>query len=114
MFVSTNGFRIKKGHGRDLEERFKERGGVEKQPGFLGFQLWRKDGAAGDEEYVVVTHWESKEAHHQWTRSEEFKAAHSGPRAGFILGHPEFSGYDVRLLSDPSEAKAPPGSSTPS
>ena len=49
--------------------------------------------------------WESKEAHNQWTRSEAFKAAHSGPRADFIVGHPEFGGYEVRLHSSSMEAK---------
>ena len=68
-------------------------------------KLWRKETDADCDGYLVVTHWESKEAHNQWTRSEAFKAAHSGPRADFIVGHPEFGGYEVRLHSSSMEAK---------
>ena len=69
MFVSTNRLKAKKGYGHELEERFARRGGVEGQSGFLGFELWRKETDADCDEYLVVTHWESKEAHLQWTRS---------------------------------------------
>ena len=41
MFVGTNRIRVKKGAGGLLEERFVERRGVERQPGFLGFAMWR-------------------------------------------------------------------------
>lgn len=105
MFVATNRLRTVKGRGHELEERFGRRAGVEKQPGFLGFELWKKETHADHDEYLVVTHWDSKEAHHMWTRSEAFKEAHSGPRADFIVGHPEFSAYDVRLMSDSTGAK---------
>ena len=106
MFVATNRLRTKKGQGQDLEERFGRRGGVENQSGFLGFELWKMDTQTDHEEYLVVTHWESKEAHHQWTTSEDFRAAHSGPRADFLVGHPEFGGYEVRLVSHPMGEKA--------
>ena len=106
MFVATNRLMVKEGHGHELEERFGLRGGVEKQAGFLGFELWKREVRADHEEYLVVTHWESKEAHHEWTRSEAFKAAHSGPRADFLAGHPEFGAYEVRLASHPEQAKA--------
>ena len=63
------------GHGRDLEEQFGRRSDVKEQ-GPL-----------------------------QWPLSGEFRATHSGPRADFLLGHPEFGGYGVRLVSHPMEAK---------
>lgn len=107
MFVATNRLRTTKGHGQDLEERFARRGSLENQPGFLGFEMWKMDVQADREEYLVVTHWESKEAHHQWTRSEGFREAHSGSRPDFLVGHPEFGSYEVRLASRPMEEKAP-------
>ena len=106
MFVSTNRLKTKKGHGYELEARFEQRRGVEKQAGFLGFELWKKETEADHDEYLVVTHWESKEAHQQWVHGEAFKAAHSGRRSDFIVGHPEFGRYEVRLLSDSMGAKA--------
>ncbi len=105
MFVATNRLRIKQGYGEQLEEGFRHQGGVERQPGFLGFELWRLNKEEEYEEYLVVTHWESKDAHDQWTHSEAFRAAHSGPRLDFFTGHPEFSTYDVRLASRPDETK---------
>ena len=101
MYVATNRINIAKGNGADLETRFGPRGGVELEPGFKGFELWKlnfeAEHEADHEEYLVVTHWESEEAHDQWTRSESFKQAHSGPPADFIMGHGEFSSYQVRL-----------------
>jgi heme oxygenase (staphylobilin-producing) len=102
MFVATNRLKVKKGHGHDLEGRFRQRGGVERETGFLGFEFWKLDKREADhEEYLVVTHWESKEAHTRWTQSDSFRRAHSGPPADYILGHGEFSAYDVVFSSRP-------------
>lgn len=106
MFIATNCLRVKTGYGPELEKQFQRHGGVEQQPGFLRFELWRLTREGDHEEYLVVTHWESKEAHHGWTRSEAFRQAHAGPRPDFLLGG-EFSTYEVRLSSSPRQAKAP-------
>ena len=106
MFVGTNMIRVQKGAGHKLEERFAQQGGVQEQPGFVRFQMWRLDSNEEDfEEYLIVTHWESKEAQREWIRSDGFRQAHSGPRADFIIGHARFKGYDVRLASEPPQAK---------
>ena len=91
--------------GKSWRSDSDERGGVEQHDGFLGFELWKKEAEADHDEYLVVTHWESREAHDLWTRSESFREAHSGPRSDFIVGHPEFGGYEVRLTSHSGEAK---------
>ena len=101
MYVATNGFKVRKPHGPDLEELFKERGGLEKVPGFLRFELWRSQGQAEHEEFLVVSHWESADAHEQWTKSEAFRKAHSGMRADFIMGPGQFSSYEVSVSSQP-------------
>ena len=99
MYVATNRIRVRKPHGPDLEELFQQRGGVEQEAGFVGFQLWKLQGQAEHEEYLVVSHWETEAAHDQWTQSESFGRAHSGLRSDFIMGHGEFSAYDVRISS---------------
>ena len=105
MFVATNRLRIKNGFGQELEQQFGRHSGVEQQPGFLGFELWRLDKEAEHDEYLVVTHWESQEAHNSWTRSAAFRQAHSGPRSEFLISG-EFSSYEVCLSSRPGRAKA--------
>ncbi len=107
MFVGTNRIRVEKGAGGKLEERFARQGGVEDEPGFIGFQMWKLDADGDFEEYLIVTHWESKEAQKAWVRGDGFRQAHSGPRADYIIGHARFNGYDVRLASEPHGAKAP-------
>ena len=107
MFVSTNRLRTESGRGFELEERFRKNSGVAEQAdGFLGFEMWKVESEADYEEYLIVTHWESKEAHRQWTHSDAFKAAHrGGVRADYMVGHPQLTNYDVRLARNSKEAK---------
>ena len=105
MFVATNCLKVQKGHGADLESRFAQTGGVEGQPGFVSFALWKLDEDADHEEYLVVTHWESKDAHGEYVKSEAFREAHAGPRLEALIGRAEPHGYEVRLTSQPAEAK---------
>ena len=106
MFVAVNRLQVKAGSGSELEERFGRRGGVESQPGFQSFELWRLDSDGDIEEYMVVTHWDSEEAHVEWTHSEAFRQSHSGIRGDFFVGPPEFKKYAVKLSSTPEQAKA--------
>ena len=101
MYIATNRIRVQAKSGEKLEERFKERQGVQKQPGFLSFELWKTDDSEGRsyEEYLVVTHWESKSDFQAWTSSVVSERAHSGPRAEYMIEHPEFTGYNVRQSS---------------
>ena len=97
MFVGANRIKIKKGYGKELEELFRSRGEVAREPGFVDFELWRQEGDSEHEEYLVVSRWESEEHHNQWLRSDSFKQAHSGPPTDYIMGHGEFSSYQIRL-----------------
>jgi sirohydrochlorin cobaltochelatase len=105
MFVAINRLKAKQGHGHELEARFAQRRGVERQPGFLGFELlkrvWSPHGDDGAEEYLVVTRWRSREDHRAWTQSAAFAQAHAGPRPDFLLGPGEPAGYAVRLSHPP-------------
>ena len=77
MYVVTNRISISPGNGADLEERFGPRGGVENQPGFKGFELWKQNQNADHEEYLVVTHVEAEEAFKGGICSESFWEAHA-------------------------------------
>ena len=103
MYVATNRIKVQKPHGPDLEELFQNRAGLEHHPGFLTFELWKLQSEAEHEDYLVVSHWETKEAHDDWTRSEAFRQVHSGFRSSFILGPGEFNAYDVRVASRAGE-----------
>ena len=78
MYVATNRIKVQKPHGPDLEELFQNRAGLEHQPGFLTFELWKLQSEAEHEDYLVVSHWETKEAHDDWTRSEAFRSGTLG------------------------------------
>ena len=110
MFVFTNRLKTLKGRGDELEKLFLSSDGLEQQEGFLGFELWKMEASADHDEHLVITRWESKEAHHRWTRSETHKQAHTqanaGSRPDFLVGHPEFGAYEVRSSSCPGEEKA--------
>ena len=99
MYAVTNRIKVQKGHGSDLEEVFGKRGGVEKEPSFKSFELWRLDAEDEHEEYLVVTRWESKDDFKNWTKSDSFKEAHSGPPPTYIIGG-ELSNFDVKISSD--------------
>ncbi len=101
MYIAVNKLKVQKARGDELEQRFQHAGAVAGEPGFLGFELWKLDADGEHEEFLVVSRWESEEAHSQWTKSESFKQAHSGPPADFILGHGEFSGYQVKMSVAP-------------
>lgn len=104
MFVSTNCITIQSGHGAELEELIRRQGAVEHQPEFQVFELWKQNGDADQEEYLVVTHWDSKDSNEQWAQSETFRQAHSGEHPAFIIGG-ESHTYDVRMSSRPKGSK---------
>ena len=100
MYAVTNRIKVEKGHGGEMEEVFGKRGGVEKEPGFKSFELWRMDADEDHEEYLVVTRWESKEDFKNWTQSDSFKEAHSGAPPSYIMGPGQLANYDVKLSSE--------------
>ncbi|MEV4631337.1 antibiotic biosynthesis monooxygenase [Micromonospora sp. NPDC049523] len=72
--VKINAIEVPAGAGEELERRFAARkGAVDKQPGFLGFELLRPVG--GETRYFVYTKWESEEAYQAWAAGPS-QAAH--------------------------------------
>ena len=99
MFIAMNRFRVKKGSEEDFERVWTSRDThLQKVPGFVEFHLLR--GPENDDHTLFASHsvWQSKAAFEAWTRSEEFRAAHSraGDNKPLYLEHPQFEGFDVR------------------
>ena len=64
MFIATNRIKVKTGYGDTLESMFKARGAVQDHAGFISFELWKMRNTPEHEEFLVVTHWETEEHHH--------------------------------------------------
>jgi heme-degrading monooxygenase HmoA len=78
QFVVANRISVRAEFREAFEERFRQRAGeVEKQLGFLRMEVLRP--AQDDGFYVVLTHWENREAFQNWMRSDDFKRAHQHP-----------------------------------
>ena len=96
MYAVTNRIKIQKGHGDEMEAVFGKRGGIQNEPGFKSFELWSLEAEDDHEVYLVVTRWEYKEDFKNWTQSESFKEAHSGPHPAYILSG-ELANYEVKI-----------------
>ena len=99
MFIAMNRFRVKKGSEEDFEQVWTSRDThLQKVPGFIEFHLLR--GPENGDHTLFASHsvWQSKAAFEAWTRSEEFRAAHSraGDNKALYLEHPQFEGFEVR------------------
>ncbi|WP_308389233.1 antibiotic biosynthesis monooxygenase [Acidithiobacillus sp. AMEEHan] len=78
QYVVANRVPVKPEFHQEFEERFRRRAGeVEKQPGFVRMEILRP--VAEDGMYIVLTHWQDKDAFQAWLRSDDFKAAHQNP-----------------------------------
>jgi heme-degrading monooxygenase HmoA len=74
-FVVANRIPVRAAYRDAFEERFRQRASeVEKQPGFIRLEVLRP--VQDDGFYVVLTHWENREAFENWVRSDDFKRAH--------------------------------------
>ena len=97
MYIAMNRFRIARGREKEFEEIWRSRDShLEGVSGFREFRLLR--GPEDEEATLYASHtvWDSQSDFESWTKSDAFKAAHSGARAatGVYLGHPEFEGFE--------------------
>ena len=100
MFIAMNRCRVVKGRENDFEEVWKSRDThLDKVDGFVAFHLLR--GPETDDHTLYSSHtvWASRQAFEDWTRSEQFRAAHrdAGRTKGLYVGHPNFEGFEVVL-----------------
>lgn len=96
MFVAMNRFQVVPERSEDFERGWRERESrLGEVPGFRTFALLRGDLAG---EYISHSTWDSRDAFEAWTRSEQFRAAHSrGPSDGVLAEHPRASFYEAVL-----------------
>ena len=95
-----NRFKITPGREDDFEKIWRERESyLDQVPGFKEFHLLK--GPKNEEFSLYASHsvWDSQDSFEAWTKSEEFRKAHSQARApaGTYLGHPEFEGFEAIL-----------------
>ena len=84
-FVISNTLKVEKGYGEKLMERFHKMGDVENAPGFMQLNLLQVKNTDEYDEFVIWSQWESKEAHEEWTKTEQFRDTHRGPRSKEII-----------------------------
>ncbi len=101
MYIAMNRFKVKKGSEEAFEKVWASRESyLDRMAGFVEFHLLK--GPAADDHTLYSSHttWQSFASFEAWTKSEEFKIAHSratsestGP---LYLGHPQFEGFEVK------------------
>lgn len=75
MIVVENHIPVKKEYREQFEKLFASGTRyVQGAPGFVRNEVLRP---TNGDEYIVQTHWESKETFQKWVGSEDFKKAHS-------------------------------------
>ena len=98
MYIAMNRFQIVLGKEEDFEKIWREREThLEKVPGFKNFNLIKGDSNKSYTLYASHSTWDSKMDFLNWTKSEEFRAAHkgAGQHSSVYLGHPVFEGFEV-------------------
>ncbi|MBS3649310.1 antibiotic biosynthesis monooxygenase [Pseudaminobacter sp. 19-2017] len=100
MYFAMNRFKVKKGSEEAFEKVWRERdSSLAEMRGFRTFHLLR--GPENEEEgctlFVSHTEWENRDDFVAWTKSENFRAAHSnaGGNRPLYSGHPQFEGFEV-------------------
>ena len=98
MFVAANRFRVIPEHAEEFEQVWLTRESrLRELPGFMSFQFLRGPMAADHVLYTSSTLWRSRGEFEAWTRSDQFRRAHSGAGGSksLTLGPPSFEGFDV-------------------
>jgi len=100
MYIAMNRFKVAIGSERAFEDVWRNRdSSLSQVPGFVEFRLLRGK-ANAEEDYTLFsshTLWQSEEDFVNWTKSENFRAAHrsAGERKAMCKGPPVFEGFDV-------------------
>jgi heme-degrading monooxygenase HmoA len=100
MFIAMNRFRVKPDCTGEFERVWRERDSyLQTVPGFVEFHLLKGPVREDHTLYSSNTTWRSKADFEAWTKSEQFRAAHSRAGSGkpLTLGHPEFEGFESVL-----------------
>jgi heme-degrading monooxygenase HmoA len=106
MITVMNCVTVDPERAQDFERAFLQRERMlDQAPGFRRFEFLRRD---RDNEYVVLTTWESERHFRDWVKSDLFARAHKreaeGGHGGGFGGHSEVRSYEIL---DSEEAAAP-------
>jgi len=100
MYIAMNRFKVAVGSEGDFEDVWRNRdSSLSQVPGFVEFRLLRGK-TNTEEDYTLFsshTLWKSEEDFVNWTKSENFRAAHrsAGERKAMYKGPPVFEGFNV-------------------
>ncbi len=97
MYLTMNRFKVARGKEEAFEELWRSRDSHLKEvAGFVAFHLLRGPEREDHTLYSSHTTWRDRAAFEAWTRSDAFRAAHSGvrPQADLYLGPPELEVFD--------------------
>jgi heme-degrading monooxygenase HmoA len=103
MYIAMNRFRVVLGQEEAFETIWRTRKRhLHEVPGYLEFQLLKGPAAEDHRLYATHTVWRDHASFIDWTRSEQFRAAHAraGDHNGMYLAGPHFEGFDVILSED--------------
>jgi heme-degrading monooxygenase HmoA len=106
--VRINAITVPDGSGDELAKRFASRAGaVDRQEGFLGFELLRP--TDGRTTWLVVTRWRDAASFDAWVSSPAFGHGHrgaggEGQHQAPVSVSSELWSYEVALAAAPQEA----------
>ncbi len=92
MYLTMNRFNVTRGREDEFEEVWRSRDShLKSVDGFVSFHLLRGPESADHTLYASHTVWRDRAAFEAWTRSEAFRAAHSGvrPQSDLYTAPPE-------------------------
>jgi heme-degrading monooxygenase HmoA len=105
MYIAMNRFKVNKGAEAEFERRWLGRDTyLDQLPGFIEFHLLRGPDRGDHTLYSSHTMWADAQAFEDWTRSEQFRAAHrnAGDNKPLHLEHPEFEGFEaIQTITNP-------------
>lgn len=97
MFIAMNRFKVVKDGTEEFEAIWRDRDShLHEMTGFVAFHLLRGPEAEDHVLYASHTTWRSRADFEAWTRSEQFRKAHSRAPSSkpLYLGHPNFEGFE--------------------
>ncbi|GAE29819.1 antibiotic biosynthesis monooxygenase [Halalkalibacter hemicellulosilyticus] len=80
MFVQVRKLTIAEGHFQTIVEQFSQPGIIEQQEGFIDLKVMVKKVRRGEEEVMVLVHWQSEEAWKNWEKSDAHIAGHKAKK----------------------------------
>lgn len=80
MLVMVRKMVVTEGHADQVIKQFSSEGIIEKQEGFIDLTVMQQKARRGEEEVIVMIHWESEEYWKQWEKGDAHLAGHKAKR----------------------------------